>query len=83
MTQKSYDFSNATRGAVADTVGKTRITIMIDDDILAAFREQASREGKGYQTAINEALRHAIDPESAPVTVEALRRILREEMHAA
>ncbi len=47
-----YDFSNARRGAVVDSTGKTRITIFLDDDILAAFREQAAQSGKGYQTLI-------------------------------
>ena len=54
-----YDFSNGTRGAVVDSTGKTRITIFLDDDILAAFRERASQNGKGYQTLINNALRVA------------------------
>ena len=55
-----YDFSNAKRGAVIEPAGKTRITIFIDDDILAAFRARAEQEGKGYQTLINAALRAAI-----------------------
>ena len=78
-----YDFSQARRGPVIDATGKTRITIYLDDDVLAAFRERAGREGKGYQTLINETLRSAITPEAAPVTVEALRRVLREELRGA
>jgi uncharacterized protein (DUF4415 family) len=62
--------------------GKTRITILLDDDVVAAFRARAEREGRGYQTLINAALRAAIAPESAPVTVEALRQVLREELLA-
>jgi uncharacterized protein (DUF4415 family) len=77
-----YDFSNAKRGAVIEPAGKTRITIFIDDDILAAFRTRAEQEGKGYQTLINAALRAAIQPEAAPVTVATLRRVLREEWRA-
>ncbi len=79
----SYDFTTAKRGAVAETAGKTRITICLDDDVLNTFRERAASEGKGYQTLINEVLRQAIAPDAAPVTVEALRRVLREELHAA
>lgn len=75
-----YDFSNARRGAVIEPTGKTRITIFIDDDILAAFRTRAEQEGKGYQTLINAALRAAIQPDAAPVTMETLRRVLREEL---
>lgn len=77
-----YDFSNAKRGAVIEPAGKTRITIFIDDDILAAFRTRAEQEGKGYQTLINAALRAALQPEAAPVTVATLRRVLREEWRA-
>ena len=78
-----YDFSDGKRGAVVDSTGKTRITIFLDDDILAAFRERAAQSGKGYQTLINEALRTGLSPESAPLTVEMLRKVLQEELHAA
>lgn len=79
----SYDFTTAKRGAVVEPTGKTRITIFLDDDVLTAFRERAAHEGKGYQTLINDALRRALAPESAPITEEALRRVLREELRAA
>lgn len=78
-----YDFSKAERGAVIPPTGKTRITIFLDDDVLAAFRERAEAEGKGYQTLINDSLRATIQPDQAPVTVDALRRVLREELRAA
>ena len=78
-----YDFSNGTRGAVVESPGKTRITIFLDDDILAAFRERATQTGKGYQTLINETLRTSLSPESAPLTAEVLRKILHEELRAA
>ena len=78
-----YDFSQARRGPVIDATGKTRITIYLDDEVLAAFRERAGREGKGYQTLINETLRAAVAPESGPVTVDVLRRVLREELRGA
>ena len=78
-----YDFSHGKRGAVVPATGKTRITIFLDDDILAAFRVRAQAEGKGYQTLINEALRQSVAPGNAPVTVETLRKIIREELHSA
>ena len=78
-----YDFSNGVRGAVIDASGKTRITIFLDDDVLTEFKERASQSGKGYQTLINEALRHSISPDSAPITVEVLRKILHEELRVA
>jgi uncharacterized protein (DUF4415 family) len=89
--RKEYDFTGAKRAQDVPHLaklqaevarGKTRITILIDDDVLTAFRARAEREGKGYQTLINEALRTAIAPEQAPVTVEALRQVLREELLA-
>jgi uncharacterized protein (DUF4415 family) len=58
--------------------GKTRITIMLDDDVLESFREQASEQGLGYQTLINQALRAAIG--HRPLDEDTLRRVIREEM---
>jgi hypothetical protein len=55
-----YDFSNAKRGAVASSKGKTRITIMLDDAVIEAARSLAETEGFGYQTVINNTLRHAL-----------------------
>ncbi len=36
---------------------KQRISIMIDQDILIAFKKKAKQEGLKYQTLINQALR--------------------------
>ncbi len=79
---KEYDFSKGKRGAVIASAGKTRITIMLDDDVLEAFRKKADDSGRGYQTMINETLRLALDPESAPVTLRELRSILDERLPA-
>jgi uncharacterized protein (DUF4415 family) len=79
----SYDFSKGKRGLVVPAIGKTRITLFVDDDVLVLFRERASARGLGYQTLINEALRVSLAPETEPVTVAALRQVLREELHAA
>jgi predicted DNA binding CopG/RHH family protein len=59
---------------------KTRVTMYLDPDIPEAFRIQASDRGMPYQTLINQTLRHTIHPETAPLTVETLRRVLREEL---
>jgi hypothetical protein len=56
----SYDFSEAKRGPVAPSKGKSRITIMLDDKVLNAARERADAEGIGYQTLINSLLRKAL-----------------------
>ena len=87
--RKEYDFTGSKRAKDVPHLAKLqaevarskrRITILIDDDVLAAFRARAEREGKGYQTLINAALRAAIAPEAAPVTMEVLRQVLREEL---
>jgi uncharacterized protein (DUF4415 family) len=84
--RKEYDFSNAKRGAVLPSKGKTRITIMLDDDVLEYFRAKAEGEGTGYQTMINSTLRAALgqpkrkSAEDKPLTVAVLRKVLREEL---
>ena len=78
--KESYDFTQGKRGPVVSPEGKTRITLYVDNAVLEAFRAQALAQGKGYQTLINEALRQAIQPDAMPLTVEALRKILREEL---
>jgi uncharacterized protein (DUF4415 family) len=82
MTMEAeYDFSQGQRGAIDPTSsGKTRITIRLDDDVLAWFREQVHRAGGGnYQTLINEALRHHIQATQQPLE-ETLRKVVREEL---
>lgn len=78
--RNEYDFSKAKRRAVITSPGKTRITIMLDNDVLEAFRTRAEAEGRGYQTAINDALRAAIQADNAPVTVATLRRELKRAL---
>src|SRR5690606_32754169 len=55
--RKEYDFSKGKRGAVIPSPGKTRITMMLDDDVLEFFRSKADASGTGYQTLINAELR--------------------------
>ena len=87
--REEYDFSKAKRGAVIQSLGKTRITIMLDDDVIEHFRNQAEAEGIGYQTLINSILRKASvgvnksKSDAKPLTVAVLRRVLREELQAS
>ena len=81
--RKDYDFSEAKRGSVVSGKGKTRITIYLDDDVIAAYREKGDTLGRGYQTLINEALRETLKKPTKPVDARTLRRILREELKAA
>lgn len=86
-----YDFSQARRAKDVPHLNrlreraqaapaKQRITIMIDTDVLQAFRQRAEARGTGYQTLMNEALRTAIDPASAPVTLAQLKAVLDERL---
>ncbi|OYV29967.1 MAG: CopG family transcriptional regulator [Thiomonas sp. 20-64-9] len=79
--REEYDFSKGTCGAVVTTPGKKRITIYLDADVIDTFQKQAEQKGVGYQTLINAALREASSKEL--VTLDALRRVIREELHAA
>ena len=84
--RKEYDFSNAKRaGEVphlkklqSEVKGKTRITIMLDNDVLENFRHQAEVSGTGYQTLINKTLRSSIGVK--PLNEQSLRQIIREEL---
>ncbi len=78
-----YDFSQSKRGAVIPQTGKTRITIYIDDDVLEKFRQRGDAVGKGYQTAMNKALREYLDKANEPLDEETLRRVIQEELRAS
>ncbi len=86
--RKPHDFSKAKRAKdvphlaklQTEAKGKTRITMMLDNDLLVAFRAKAEAEGIGYQTLINRTLRQASG--SGAVDEDTLRRILREELRA-
>ena len=78
---EEYDFTNARRGPVVPgPAGKTRITIRLDEDVVAWFKEQVHRAGGGnYQSMINRALRDHMEAEREPLEA-TLRRVIREEL---
>jgi len=78
--RSDYDFSRAKRGAIVSQKGKTRISIFIDNVVLDAFRERATKAGTGYQTMMNEALRQYILDAEPPLSLTLLRHVLREEL---
>jgi uncharacterized protein (DUF4415 family) len=82
--KREYDFSGAKRGPVMPVPkGRTRITIGLDDDVIAWFRTQVEKAGGGnYQSLINDALRHHIAHVREPLE-ETLRRVVREEIRRA
>ncbi len=79
--REEYDFSVGRRGALDPLpVGKTRITIRLDDDVLDWFRTRVEGAGGGnYQTLINAALREHVQQRREPLE-ETLRRVVREEL---
>lgn len=86
--RKEYDFSRAKRAAAvphlvklhAEAAGKTRITMRVDNAVLAAFKARAEASGGSYQTMMNEALRQYALGLSL---VEVVRETIREEMHSS
>ncbi len=84
--RKQYDLSTAKRAKdvphlarlQAAAKAKNRITIMLDGDVLSAFREKADAAGIGYQTLINQTLRESLAGQ--PLDEATLRRVLREEL---
>jgi predicted DNA binding CopG/RHH family protein len=85
--RKQYDFSKAKRAKDVPHLARlqaeakeTRITIMLDNDLLMTFRAKAEAEGIGYQTLINQKLRGVAG--ASPVDEATLRRVLREELKA-
>jgi uncharacterized protein (DUF4415 family) len=82
--KREYDFSKAKRGPVIKLPrGKTRITIRLDDHVLAWFRRQVEQAGGGnYQTLINDALKRHIERSEEPLE-RTLRRVIREEIGRA
>jgi len=81
MNKKEYNFENAKQGpVVTPQVGKQRITIRIDKNILDWFRNQVHQSGGGsYQTLINEALREHIQ-EREGMLEKTIRKVIREEL---
>jgi uncharacterized protein (DUF4415 family) len=79
--KREFDFSKAKRGPVVKAApGKTRITIRLDDAILAWFREQAHvAGGANYQSLINDALSQHVAAAREPLE-STLRRVIREEL---
>ena len=86
--RKEYDFSHAKRAKdvphlaklQAEMTGKSRITMRVDNAVLAAFKARAESSGGSYQTMMNEALKqYALGSSMADV----VRQAIREEMRSA
>jgi len=78
--KKEYNFKTGKRGHVLSPKGKTRITIYLDTDVIDEFRDRADKAGYGYQTLINEALRHYLEKAEKPLNETTIRQVIREEL---
>jgi uncharacterized protein (DUF4415 family) len=76
---RDIDFSRARRGPVVRSEpGKAKISIRLDNTILAYFRAVVDKAGGGnYQTLINEALLEYVHRRS---TLDVVRQVVREEL---
>jgi len=79
--RREYDFSRGKRGPLVPVPArKVRITIRLDEDVLAWFKKQVHDAGGGnYQTLINTALRAYVQDQAEPLE-QTLRRVIREEL---
>ena len=68
MQYRDIDFTDAARGPVAPLEpGKTRVSIRLDNRVLAHFRGVVDRSGGGnFQTLINDALLEYVTEQSSP-----------------
>jgi uncharacterized protein (DUF4415 family) len=64
----------------AEAGGKTRITMRLDNDVLAVFKARAEMTGGSYQTLINDALKQVA---TGQTLAEVVRETIREELRAA
>jgi len=83
---EEYDFSAGRRGAVIPSPSQSRASLMLDDDLVEHFRKAAESPGAGDQALIDAIPRAhferivAAGDDDQPVTVAALRRVLRGEL---
>lgn len=62
----------------AEHGGKSRVTMRLDNDVLAVFKARAEMTGGNYQTLINQALR---DAAQGVTLAEVVRQTIRQELH--
>jgi len=63
--RKDHEPSRSNCSPAIRSPGKRRITIMIDRDVIEAFRNRAGSSGRRYQTLMNEVLRAALADEAS------------------
>jgi uncharacterized protein (DUF4415 family) len=78
VTEKQMEKAKLRLGGNDVSKGKIRVNIFLDAKVVAYFKAKAG--GRGYQTLINEALKTNILTTDLETI---LRRVIREELHAA
>ncbi len=84
--KNEYDFSNAKQGALSPLpVGKKRITIRLDTDVIEYFKNQVEEAGGGnYQGLINQALQdHIKGKDMADIVRSAVHDAVIHELKKA
>lgn len=84
---KDYDFADAKPVAKipalaklqAESGGKSRITMRIDNSILAAFKARAATTGGSYQNMMNEALKQFIQGQGLE---DVVRQTIQQELRS-
>ncbi|WGZ95840.1 MAG: BrnA antitoxin family protein [Candidatus Thiothrix putei] len=83
---KDYDFADAKpvekipalAKLQAESGGKSRITMRVDNSILAAFKARATLTGGSYQNMMNEALRQFLQGKALE---DVVRQTIQQELH--
>lgn len=57
--------------------GKTRITMRVDNEVLAVFKARAEMSGGSYQSMMNEALKQFIQGQTL---VDVVKQTIRQEL---
>ncbi|CAA6819946.1 MAG: Unknown protein [uncultured Thiotrichaceae bacterium] len=74
---KSVDKIPALAKLQAETNGKTRITIRIDNEVLSSFKAKAEERNGNYQTLINDALKQFLQGETL---AEVVKKTIKQEL---
>jgi uncharacterized protein (DUF4415 family) len=83
LTDEQLASMRPLRDVIPAVAGKVRITIRLDANVVRWFKDQVKAAGGGsYQPLINAALREHIERQKESLE-DVLRRIIREELHAA
>ena len=64
---------------VAEKHTRVKVTINLDGDVIAHFKEQARAEGRAYQSLVNQVLREHVEGSRPERIAAEVRRMLLED----